>query len=138
LRLLPIIERLKANCPLLNGNVEFAPNLLAPDDVEIANGLPMVWVYADQEAGGKNNSLGGQSQMKHGRFVLMIFAEASSDASEPLEDLREQIDLVLGGSKNGVKNGPARFVIGELKNLSKRHVEWHDTWEDGKLLTNNI
>jgi hypothetical protein len=128
-RILPIINRLKEACPLLDGRVEFLQSLIAPDDEEIVNYLPMCWVYPIGEQGDGNFLLNDVAQRVKFQFGVIIAAAGATEIEEPLADVREEIKAALVGFSAGASYGKIRMTPGELVDISHRVVWWQDIYE---------
>jgi hypothetical protein len=128
MRILPIINRLKAECPLLANRVEVAQSLTSLSDDEINTGLPIAFIYSKKENATASELINKTSQRVHKRFCVIIAAENSDGVSEPLEDVRDQIRAALTGWQPDVTHDPCEFVDGEVLDVSKRMIWWYDTY----------
>lgn len=129
MRILPIVQFLKDNVPLLDGHVEQAKSLTALTDIEIKNDLPIAFVYSSNE-----NSTGAgsfDSSYKISTDFTVVVASRpinADDDSDPLEDLRDQIKQALVGHKFEPSASVAVFSAGVILDISSKLVWWADTY----------
>lgn len=127
MRILPVISRLQSECPLLT-RVESAKSLLALGDDEIANDLPVAFVYSGKETSSTNEMI-NITRQRGARIISVMIAAGNIDAgSEPLEDVRDQIKSALIGWVPATNFEPIEYVEGELVDLSARVVWWRDNY----------
>ncbi len=129
MRILPIISRLKTQCPLLLNRVEPAQSLQALSDDEISYELPMVFVYAGKETATENQLINATSQALYSRFHVVIAATNSTESLEPIEDIREQIRAAFDDWQPSANLAPVTFVEGDVIEISKRLIWWKETYE---------
>ena len=128
MRLHPIIEHLKDNCPLLERRVEYAQGLVSLDEQDIQEGLPIAWLGRIRGEGGQNILKKGTAQTRRDFFGILVAAESVTDntgAVDPLQDVAEQIDSQLLAYGNGSIN----YVKDEFFDISKRVVYWMFVYE---------
>lgn len=127
MRLLPIINQLKAEVTLLHGNVEPAKSLVALPDNEVDNDLPICFVYTLEESSSENEVIGGVSQQAGKTFAVMYACQSASGDDEPLEDLRDAVKAALVGWSSDPDNiSPISYERGKILDTSKRVVWWID------------
>lgn len=128
MRIIPVINRLKAQCALLNNHVEPAQSLNSLSDDEITSGLPIAFVYSGKEVGMESNLINKTSQRVPKRFCIIIAAANSDGINEPLEDVRDQIKAALTGWSPDSTHDPVEFVDGDVLDISKRLIWWRDIY----------
>ena len=127
MRLIPIMNQLKAEVALLQGNVEPAKSLVALPDNEVDNDLPICFVYTKEETSEANEQVNGVLQQAGKTFAVMYACQAASDESEPLEDLRDAVKAALMGWSPDPDNiSPISYEKGNILDTSKRVVWWID------------
>ena len=133
-----IIQHLIDNCPLLAGNVHKAVSLVGLDDDEIADELPIAFVYPGKEHGEENESMTCVAQIVPKQVHILIAAKNSgSTTEEPLEDVRDQIKQAMLSLKTS-DNNSFSFVVGDIDKISTRIDWWKDTFDTYQILTNNL
>lgn len=129
MRILPIINRLKAEVPLLNGRVEVATSVVALPDNEVKEDLPIAFVYCHTESPGGEPDNEGEQVVTKTFTVLIAGRNINSNADEePLEELREQIKAALRGWVYEKLHKPTHFSAGNLIELNSRFIWWADTY----------
>lgn len=128
MRILPVINRLKAQCALLANRVEPAQSLNSLSDDEIGDGLPIAFVYSGKEVGMESELINKISQRVPQRFCIIIAAANTDGVDEPLEDVRDQIKAALTGWSPDAAHDPVEFVDGDVLDVSKRMIWWRDTY----------
>ena len=134
MRILPIIARLKDQCPLLDGRVEPAQSLTALSDEEMQYDLPIAFVYAGKETASDSDVINAVSQLSPRSFSILIAAKNSDGESEPLEDIRDQIKTALLGYQIDEEHDHIAYAEGDVIDVSKRLIWWKDTFETWVLL----
>ncbi len=129
MRIIPVIDRLKTACALLNGRAEPAQSLSALTDDEVRSGLPIAFIYSEKEAASPNEMLGITSQRVAKRFCIITAAQPSTAIAEPIEASRDQIKTALIGWCPDANHDPVEFVGGEIIDISTSVVWWKDTFE---------
>lgn len=131
MKLIPIINRIKAQCPSFNNNVEPAKSLEAlPDDV-VKNNLPMAFVYSAADDSGGFETMQGDQQ-HNDRFGVIIVCENISliSGAESLEDLKTELRTALKNYEiTATDYAPISWAGGRMLSVSNRMVWWVDTFE---------
>jgi hypothetical protein len=135
MRIIPIIDQLKANVPLLENRVAPALSLHALAADEIDTGLPLCYVHPLVEKATPNEEIGSITQALTQRFTLLYAVENVDvdEGAEALEDLRDQVfAALLNFRPEGY--GPIEFVEGEILDISRRYIWWSDAFKlEGSL-----
>lgn len=130
MKVIPVINQLKAECPSFDSRVEPAQSLEALPDDEVKNSLPMAFVYSADEDSPGNEVFGDEARINQRFGVIIVCRNIDLDAgSEPLEDLRQEVRAALAGYQPTAFNKPVTWVNGRIITTSKRMVWWADTFE---------
>jgi hypothetical protein len=99
MRILPIINHLKNNCPLLSQRIEVGTRYVSLMPEEIDTDLPVAFVFKGAPQTAEPDMLLGRavSQAVYERIYILIAAQVVVGATEPMEDVREQIKSVMTG-----------------------------------------
>ena len=132
-----IIQHLIDNCPLLEGRVEPAKSLIGLDDDEIADDLPVAFVFAGRENGQENEAMNCVAQIVPKQVHILVAATNSSSLlDEHLEDVRDQSKAAMLQLKT-TENNSFSFLMGDMDKISERVVWWKDTFDTYAILTSN-
>lgn len=126
MRILPIISRLSAQCPLLVSRVEPAKSLMALSDEEVQNAIPVAFVYPIKEEATRSQTVGVTMQRMPRQFGVIIASANSDGVDEPLEDVRDQVRSALTGWWPDSAHEPIEYVSGEVIEVSTRLIWWRD------------
>ncbi len=129
MRIIPVINRLKTACALLNGRAEPAQSLSALTDDEVRSSLPIAFIYSEKESAHPNEMLGITSQLVPKRFCIITAAQPSTAIAEPIEDIRDQVKTALIGWCPDANHEPIEFVGGEIIDVSTSVVWWKDMFQ---------
>lgn len=130
MRIIPIINQLKASALLLDGHVEPAQALISLPDDEVKHDLPIAFIYTADENANQNDLIGGVSQQVPKRFSVMIAAQNIdlTAGTEALEDVRADIMTALLGFQIDDNHSPINYESGKILDASKRLMWWVDTY----------
>lgn len=100
--LLPLVEFIKNECPILEDRVKNNTRIFALTDQEIDEELPQASVLPVAGLGGQNKLMKGVSQVCKTKFSVVFAAVTSDGVSEPIVQVFNQIDSAVlkygGGS----------------------------------------
>lgn len=130
MRILPVIQYLKDNVALLESRVEKAQSLVALPDSELKNGIPIAFVYSSSDSSSGQMAISGSNQRVDAEFTV-VMASRNIDVdmgTDPMEDLRDQIQSALVGWKIPGARSVVSFSNGSVLDTSSRYVWWADTY----------
>lgn len=129
MRILPIVQFLKDNVPMLEGRVEQAKALTALTDIEIKNDLPMAFVYPSNESSTGADTFSATYKVSTAFTVVIASRPVNEDEdSEPLEEVRDQIMQALVGHKVEPSGSVVVFSSGVILDVNSKLIWWADTF----------
>lgn len=131
MRVRPIIEQLRAECPLLGGRVFGAAKLAVAEPQSIVT--PCAFVVPMSEVGGTQRQVGGYLQEVTAKFGIVIavtnyYDETGEEANEELADVREEISQALCGWQIPWASFPCEFVDGKIVDYDDLTLRWNDVF----------
>lgn len=130
MRLIPIINQIKANCSSFDGRVEPAQSLEVLPDDDVKNSLPMAFVYSSDEDSPGIEAFDDDYRTNQRFSVILVARNIDIDElAEPLEDLRDELKSALFGFQPSTYHKPVSWISGKIISTSRRMVWWVDTFE---------
>lgn len=131
MRILPIIEHLKANVPLLEGRVEAATSTMGLNESEQIDSVPFCFVHSFEESPKSPEVIGSPEQEGSEKFRLILMAETLDEtaSSEPVEDVRGQIRDALKNWQMTEEHSTAEFMKGNVLDINGRIIVWADIYQ---------
>ena len=116
MRIVPVIERLKAECPVLSGRVDWPQSTLATGDL---SDTPAAWVWWAVIDGDPSRPIPVRQRLNTIIQVLVVAQGVTLDGtSEPLADAIDQINRALIGWIPGdAALAPLQFVNAEIDDI---------------------
>jgi len=137
MRLLPIIDLLKAQCPLLEGRVSFVDDLMDVNEMDVPENVPQAWLGYIGSVSGKNSRLKGVLQESECNFVILIAAPGSDANGEPLVDILQEIEQAIFNRVPAVGQGWMQHVSDEVLKVSLRILWWQGVYKFAYLKSNS-
>lgn len=131
MKIRPIIDRLKAECPSLGGRVAGAAEYAAAADAleSVRLDLPMAFVYRAGGAASEAATIGAVVQMVEQNFGVILALDNGADArgqaaAEALDDVIEELLSALLGWQPDTDHNAFVFVRDEHLELNRGRL-WH-------------
>lgn len=135
MRIMPIINRLRDQCDILQGRVEMINSLVSPDEQELDAGLPIAWVIPIGGMIEGNTQIKTLTQKRHFQFAVIIAAENTDESgTEPWAEAVESVNAALLGYQLQSDYTLVQLVSDELLDVSHRVIWWQCVYEYMYLL----
>lgn len=136
MRVIPVINQIKAQCPTFSNRVDKARSLEALPDSEITGNLPRAFVYSsDEDSPGRLTNDGAYQEAQRVNIIL-VSENIDVDANdEPLEDLKTELRAALNGFEPDLVSNPLAWTNGRVLSTSQRMVWWVETFETFRDIT---